>query len=223
MLTFWSDADRHLRVVRLDQTEEIEALVCLFEDVAGEEGWLPEGALRLWSDRSLYFALEVEGRLAGGLQLVREDRRGTLPCQSLWPEAAPGPLGRCAHVTVLAMQREFRGDSALFWPLAVEMWRFCVGEGITALSLEVTPRVLPIYRRLGWPLEVRGVLRPHWGEDCYLCALGIPEVAQALLKRAERSPYYRRVVAQAFRVDLPDPGREECGASAEASPAGFAF
>jgi hypothetical protein len=211
MLPLWCDAEGGVRVSRPDGPGEAEPLVRLFERVAGEEGWRPGGALRLWPDRSVYFALEAGGRLAGGLQLVRADPQGRLPCHALWPEAGVGPPGRSAHVAVLALDREARGRSDLFWSLAVETWRYCVGEGIAALSLEVTPRVLPIYRRLGWPLEVRGGPRPHWGEDCYLCALGIPEVAQTLLKRTESSPYYRRIVAQAFRMDLPARGREGGG------------
>ena len=47
-----------------------------------------------------------------------------------------------------------------------------------------------------------GERRLHWGEECYLCTLGIPEVAQALLQKAEHSPYYRQIVAQAFRVTM---------------------
>ena len=208
MLPLWSDGVRGVQVVRLVGPEEAEPLVRLLEGVAEEEGWRPEGALRLWTDRSAFFALESGGRLAGGLQLVRANPQGALPCQAFWPEVAAGPPGRSAHVAVLALDPAFRGRSDLFWPLAVEMWRYCVGEGISTLFLEVTPRVLPIYRRLGWPLEVRGELRPHWGEDCYLCSLDIPDVASALLKRAGRSPYYRQVVAQAFRVDLPAQGSE---------------
>ena len=91
----------------------------------------------------------------------------------------------------------------LFWRLAVEMWRYCVGENIATLYIEVTPRVLPLYRRLGWPLQIRGDLRLHWGEDCYCCSLGIPEVAEALLRRSERSSYYRQIISQAFRVTIP--------------------
>jgi hypothetical protein len=98
------------------------------------------------------------------------------------------------------------------------MWRWCVGEGIATLSLEVTPRVLPLYRRLGWPLQIRGEARVHWGEECYLCTLGVPEVAEALLRRAGRSPYYRHIIAQAFRVALP--ARERRNAVAVANAAG---
>ncbi|MBV9468436.1 MAG: hypothetical protein JOZ57_04270, partial [Abitibacteriaceae bacterium] len=107
-----------------------------------------------------------------------------------------------AHVAMLAVDEAYRGRSILFWNLAIEMWRHCVGEGITTLFIEVTPRVLPIYRRLGWPLQIRGELRRHWGEDCYLCTPVIPDVDQALLQRAEHSPYYRKIIAQAFRVTL---------------------
>jgi hypothetical protein len=202
VVPLWRDAERGVRVLRLTRPSEKEELVRLFESVAAAEGWQPEGALRRWRDRSLYFSLEVEGRLSGGIQVVLPDAAGSLPYQEIWPELPVGRPDRCVHVAVLALDEAVRGQTLLFWRLAVEMWRHAVAAGVTTLSLEVTPRVLPIYRRLGWPLEVRGELRPHWGEDCYLCALGVPEVAETLLRRAEHSDYYRQIIAQAFRMRL---------------------
>jgi len=218
VLALWRDAALSVQVVRLTEAEEVEGLVRLFERIAAVEGWQPEGALRHWPDRSLYFALHFQGELAGGLQLVLPDAAGKLPYQILWPEVSPDPAKHHAHVAILAVEELFRGQSLLFWRLVVELWRHCVGEGIATLTLEVTPRVLPLYRRLGWPLRIVGELRPHWGEDCTLCTLGVPEVAEALLRRAETSPYYRQIVAQAFRVTLPArehpraPAAEERGA-----------
>ena len=208
MFSLWGDVASDARVVRMTTPEEVEDLVRLFEKVADAEGWQPDGALRRWQSRSTYFGLEVEGRLAGGLQLVRPDASVTLPCQDVWPEVST-PSARCSHVAILALDKAFRGQDILFWRLVVEMWRHCVGEGINTLSIEVTPRVLPIYRRLGWPLEIRGDLRRHWGEDCYLCSLGIPEVAETLLRRAERSSFYRQIVSQAFRVSIPATAERE--------------
>ena len=202
MLPLWKDAQSGVRVARLTEPEEIETLVCLFEKIAQEEGWEPGDALRLWQDRSVYFALEVEGQIVGGLQLVLPDTAQSVPCQSVWPEAKVGQSGRCAHIAILALDEAVRGQGLLFWRLAVEMWRHCVGTGVTTLFIEVTPRVFPLYRRLGWPLKVEGELRRHWGEDCYLCSLGIPEVAEALLRRAEESGYYQQIIAQAFRVTI---------------------
>lgn len=203
MVPLWMDADMGVRVVRLTTGEEILSLVCLFEGIADNEGWQPDGALRHWQERSVYFALEVEGDLAGGLQLVLPAATSTLPYQAIWPEVPPASPGRQAHVAILALDAPFRGQGILFWRLAVEMWRHCVGEGLATLSIEVTPRVLPIYWRMGWPLEIQGELRRHWGEDCYLCTLGIPEVAETLLRRAEHSSQYRLIISQAFRVALP--------------------
>ena len=202
MVVLWSDVASGVRVVRLTEPHEIETLVRLFEDVAQKEGWQPGGALRLWTLRSVYFAIEVQGEIAGGLQLVLPDASRTLPCQAVWPEVAIHPMSCCAHVAILALAEEFRGQPLLFWRLAAEMWRYCVEESIATLYIEVTPRVLPLYRRLGWPLKLRGEVRLHWGEDCSLCSLGIPEVAEAILRRSERSTYYRHIVAQAFRVTL---------------------
>lgn len=202
MRSLWEDSEHGVRVVRLTAPEEVEMLVQLFESIAQAEGWKPEGALRSGRRRSVYFALEVQGELAGGLQLVLLDGAGTLPYQHIWPEVPLAAGDRQAHVGILAMTTPFRGQTLLFWRLVVEMWRHCVGAGLVSLSIEITPRVLPLYWRLGWPLKVQGELREHWGEPCYLALLGIPEVAESLLRRAEHSAYYREIIAQAFRVEL---------------------
>lgn len=202
MLVLWSDPAGQVRVVRASEPEEIEALIALLEGVAEEEGWQPDGALRHWVARSVYFAVEVGGEIAGGLQLVLPDASRSLPCQSVWPEVEIKPMSCSAHVAILALARPFRGQPLLFWRLAVEMWRYCVAENLVTLYIEVTPRVLPLYRRLGWPLKIRGKQRVHWGEPCSLCSLGVPEVAEAILRRSERSRFYRAIVAQAFRVNI---------------------
>jgi GNAT superfamily N-acetyltransferase len=201
MSVLWADTDGSVRVVRLTEAKEISALVHLFEGIAAAEGWQPADALHRWRGRSIYFGLQVSGRLIGGLQLVLPDSAGTLPCRSVWPDVPLiGPARRNAHIAILAIEEASRGQGILFWRLVVEMWRYCIAEGITTLFIEVTPRVLPLYRRLGWPLVIQGELRRHWGEDCRLCTLGIPEVAAALLRRAERSTLYREIIAQAFRM-----------------------
>jgi hypothetical protein len=205
MLPLWKDADAGIRVVRLEEHEEIEALVNVFQDVVAEKGWQPEGALSLYRDWSFYFGLEVRGQFAGGLQLELPDATGSLSCQSIWPEVNIGPSHRCAHVTILALNRAFRGQGRLFWHVVVEMWRYCVGKGINRLFIEVSPRILPLYLRLGWPLQAQGEARLHWGAPTYLRTLGIPEVAEAILRRAEHSPYYQQIIAQAFRLnDVPE-------------------
>ena len=202
MLSLWENVGEGVRVVRLTTPGEVEALVQLFEGVAVSEGWKPEAALRSWRDRSVYFALEVQGELAGGLQLVLQDEAGAFPYQTIWPEVPLFAPGHQAHVALLAVRAPFRGRTLLFWRLVIELWRYCVGEELASLSIEVTPRVLPLYWRLGWPLQVQGELREHWGEPCYLALLGVPEVAEALLRRAAHSAYYREIISQAFRIDL---------------------
>ena len=59
--------------------------------------------------------------------------------------------------------------------------------------------MLRLYRRLGWPLTIIGELRLHWGEKCYLCSMGVREVADALASKAERASSYRLLVDQAHR------------------------
>lgn len=192
-----------IEVVCLTQKDEIGKLVQLFADVAQEQGWQPEEALDAWAQRSQYFALHIKEKglsFLGGLQLVLPDGQGRVPSHAVWPEVPTQT--RSAHVAILALEASHRGQTLLFWRLTIEMWRYCVGQGITTLFIEVTPRVLPLYRRLGWPLQIVGEKRMHWGEECYLCTLGIPDVARTLLQKAETSPYYHEIIAQAFRVTL---------------------
>lgn len=206
MRSVWQSADTSVQVVQVDESHDkqtVETLLRFFERVAAQEGWQPGEALNRWRAGAVYFALEVDEQLAGGLQLVLPDAAGVLPYDAVWPEIAT-PTNQCAHVTILALADGFRGQGTLFWTLVVEMWRYCVAQGITTLFIEVTPRVLPLYQRLGWPLHVCGELRTHWGEDCYLCAFGIPSVAEVLLSRSARSRLYRQVVAHAFRLALPE-------------------
>jgi hypothetical protein len=143
MVPLWESHESGVRVVHLTEPDEVEALVRLFEAIAKTEGWLPKGALRRWTDRSTYFAVSVDGQIAGGLQLVNPDALGTLPCHDLWPETPVVGSNRSAHAAILAVGPSFRGRNELFWMLCVEAWRYCVIEGIASLFLEVTPRVLP--------------------------------------------------------------------------------
>jgi len=191
-----------VRVGLLSGAAEIDSVVCLFEAVAKEKGWCPEGALRETVYRSTYLGLEVRDRLVGGMQIVTADRCGRFPFNDVWPETVPARPGQSAHVAVLAVEQTVRGQGRLFWYLAAEMWRHCVGIGVSSVYIEASPRILPIYRRLGWPLKVCGELRSQWGAPTYLRSLGIPDVAEAILRRAEHSAYYRQIVSQAFRVSI---------------------
>jgi len=202
MLPLWSDAHSDVRVVRLTDAVEIETLICFFEEIAIEQNWKPDGALRLWQNSAVYFALEKDGMLIGGLQLVVEpDLQGRLPYQSVWPEVQISDASQAAHAAILALQEEYRGRPLLWWKLVVEAWRYAAGHGIPKLSLEVSPRKLALYRRMGWPLEIQSDLRMHWGASTYLCALGIPAVAEAMLRRAEHSRQYQQIVAQGLRLN----------------------
>lgn len=177
---------------------ETEELVRLFEAVADEEGWQPGGQLRAFAQSAVYFALRERGELCGGLQLVRPSTLGLLPGHAVWPELpTAGP--ESAHVVVLALNREARGCPERFWLLCAEMWRFCFRQRIGELRLEVTPQTLRIYRRLGWPLEVIGEDRVHWGEACVPARFDPCAAAGEVMRRAERSQLYRGVARQLFR------------------------
>jgi hypothetical protein len=183
---------------------DVDRLVALFERIASEEMWQPGDQLLAHVGRSTYFGLWTLGegrhekRLVGGMQLVRPDLAGSLPCCWVWPELDFAGRTDIAHIAVLAVEPQWRGRfGGLFWLLAAEMWRHCVLTGVEELWLEATPRTLRCYRRLGWPLQVRGDLRMHWGEPCYVCSLDVCQVAGELARRAVRSPAYRSVLLRA--------------------------
>jgi len=171
----------------------------LLEEIAAELSWRPGTQLREDAAQAVHFAAYDDGVLAGGLQLVPASASGVLPCERVWPDARLPLRGRTAHISILAVRREHRGTAGLLWPLGVALWRHCASSGIVDVSLEATPRTYRTYRRLGWPLEVVGDLRSHWGEDCLLCRMGVAEVAGSLLVRATRSASYRQIVGMMSR------------------------
>lgn len=187
------------RVVGLKRPDEVESLLVLLEGIAAELSWQPGDQLRDDAGQAVHFAAYVDGALAGGLQLVPASSCDVLPCERVWPDHRLPRRERTAHISVLAIQREFRGGVGLLWPLCVAMWRHCAANSVLDISLEATPKVYALYRRLGWPLEVVGDLRPHWGEDCLLCRMGVAEVAGAMVLRATRSSSYRAIVGMMSR------------------------
>lgn len=182
------------RVAALAPGDGTDTLIRLLEGIAAELSWQPGDQLRENAAQAVHFAAHVDGALAGGLQLVPASADGALPCERVWPDARLPRRAQTAHVTILAVRREYRGAAGLLWPLGVALWRHCAASGIADVSLEATPDTYRAYRRLGWPLEVVGDLRPHWGEDCLLCRMGVAEVAGSLLLRSTRSGTYRRIV-----------------------------
>lgn len=140
------------------------------------------------------------------MQLVPAARCRTLPCELVWPEVRLPRRAQTAHISILALRKEYRGTADLLWPLCVAMWRHCAAHRIADISLEVTPDLYRLYLRLGWPLEIVGDLRPHWGEDrCYLCRMGTADVAGAMLLRTLRSAEYRDIVGLMSRPWEPAP------------------
>jgi hypothetical protein len=182
-------------------------MVAFFTRIAQEEGWQPQGEIVALQDHSTYFALQdAEKTLLGGLQLVLPGAV-PFPCLKVWPELevvlAVHPQQN-AHVAILAVARQWRGQKggAPFWLLCAAMWRYCVEREIRTLWLEATPTMLRCYRLLGFPLEVRGELREHWGEPCYPCSLSVRQVAGVLAEKAVRSHTYGRIFATALEPRL---------------------
>ena len=180
--------------VRLCDAAETIRIIEVLEGIAAELSWQPGEQLRNYEAPGVHFAAYVDGEMAGGLQLVPGSSRTALPCELVWPEVCLPRRDRTAHISIMAVRRQYRGSAGLLWPLCTAMWRHCVANGITDVSLEVTPKTFGLYRRLGWPLEVIGDLRMHWGEECYLTKMGVADVAGAMLVKAVRSAAYRDIV-----------------------------
>lgn len=185
-------------ITTLHETDE---LLGLFRGVADEQGWQPGDYLAASPPNALHLATWNHGILAGGMQMVLPNAAGCFPYAAVWPEVVLADAAHLVHITILALKAEFRGKPELFWPLCVEMWRYALAHDIKGIVMEATPPMLALYRRIGWPLEVVGDLRRHWGEDCYLCRMDTLMFAGSLLAKARYSDRYRSFVVQAYRSD----------------------
>ncbi len=192
--------------VHLCAADEAHQLVGLLERIAAELSWQPGQQLRAYAPDAVHFAAYVDHTLAGGMQLVPATGCATLPYELVWPHVRLPRRAETAHISILAIRREYRGTAELLWPLCIAMWRYCAVHHIADISLEVTPNLYRLYRRLGWPLEIVGDLRLHWGEDCFLCRMSAVEVAGAMVVRAVQSSGYQAIVAMMSQPwQSPDP------------------
>lgn len=182
-----------------DDRESACRLIELFECIAAKEGWQPGDQLNINVHRSVYFALEQNECPAGGIQLEIDDGSGFWSFQHVWPDIRPRNDVRIAHIALLALIPEVRGQQRLFWLPCIEMWRYSRAHNIEELWLEATPATLAVYRRIGWPLEIIGDVAIHWGEPCCLCKMGVDEVEKALIRRSAHSTMYRELVNWAHR------------------------
>ena len=193
------------KVVALTEEAETDALVRLLEGIAQELRWQPGRQLQDYRSVAQHLAVLTNGEMAGGLQVIADPVGGQFPFRSVWPDVELGDETRAAHVTILALKEAYRGRCGLFWPLCVELWRLCRRQDVRMLLLEATPPTLRLYRRLGWPLEIVGDLRRHWGEDCYLCGMDVRAVAETLKEKALRAETYRELVTQAYQCHEDPP------------------
>lgn len=191
--------DDHVRVVQMTSPEEGDTLLTVLEQIAREFAWPLGNALRQAQSGAQHFALTLDGAVIGGLQAVPGSLRPS-PHQAVWPDVAVADPHRTLHVTLMALLPQYRGRAFLFWPLCVELWRYCIAEGFEAILLETTPATLRFYRRIGWPLEEIGDLRPHWEEECLLCRMDVQEAGAIVCRKAGRTASYQALVQQGYRT-----------------------
>ena len=188
-----------IRVNQASKIEDIKSLLQLFTQVANEQGWEPGDQLFAYTSSSVYFVIMMDERLIGGLQLVLGGTDGIMPYLTVWPELKHASLEKSADVALIAILPEYRGKLRLFWLLLVELWRYCAANDIERLWMEITPRTLRLYQRLGWPLAVAGSLRHHWGEECHPCSVSVKELERVFNEKARLSSMYHDFVSQAYR------------------------
>lgn len=191
--------DAQTRIGALTTPVEAIELVQVLEEIADELRWQPGRQLRDNAGSAWHLAVKVGDRLVGGLQAVPSGGNIPLPFRQVWPDVEAGKGDGVLHVTMLALTKEHRGKPHLFGTLCVELWRQCLAASLQTIVLEATPLTLRVYRRLGWPLEIIGDLRLHWGEPCYLCRMGVQDVATALSSKAHRADSRRTLIQQAYR------------------------
>lgn len=182
----------------LTAPNEIASLLEQLGRIAAELLWQPADQIHAHADQAVHIAALEGDKTAGGLQVIVNNEVSSLPCLNVWPEVSMG-MQPAARITILALEREYRGHPGLFWPLCVELWRWCQAAGIRTLFLEATPATMRVYQRMGWPLEVAGELRLHWGEDCYLCRTDIRQMEKEITRRASKSTRYQAFLEQAHR------------------------
>lgn len=203
-MNFLFQISQDAQVMALTEPPEIQTLIHVLEDIARQLGWQPGHQLHTCLPNAQHLAVLVRGEIAGGLQFMATSHAGGFAFRHVWPEAEVSDPASTIHITIMALREEYRGRFGLFWPLCVELWRYCGAQGIRFIVLEATPPTLRLYRRLGWPLEIMGELRMHWGEECYLCRMDVQDVAEALAAKAEKSNTYRILVEQAHQVRRHD-------------------
>lgn len=182
-----------------DSGADRETVRALFRSVAAEKGWAPGGDLGEPEGESAIVAALCDGLLAGGVEVRMPDLDGHLSVVATWPELAGLRCPRPAELVLIAVAPEFRAVPGLLWALCAETWRACDRRGVSDLLTAVPPRNLPLYRRLGWCPEIVGPERPHWGEPCLPCRIGIGEARAEFERRAERSAGHALAVRIALR------------------------
>jgi N-acyl-L-homoserine lactone synthetase len=183
----------------LTEADEVSGLVATLERIGVGEGWTPGTAISDYARDAFHLAAAKHGQIVGGAQIVFGSQSIRLSFADIWPEAVP-TAPALAHVSVLALDRAHRGPDSPFLPMCGELWRLCQTEGMCEIWHEVTPSTLRLYRRMGWPLEIVGQERMHWGEPCYLARMGVSEVARSIRAKAVRSPSNMNLVDQATRL-----------------------
>ena len=183
-----------------DDGNAVTRLIGVFDAIALQEGWQPDDQLIAHVHRSVYFVLAMDCQVVGGIQLELDDASDRWSFQTVWPDSYPSEGIKTAHIAILALIPEVRGQQRLFWLPCIELWRYCRSHDIKELWLEATPTTLAVYRRIGWPLEIVGDLALHWGEPCYLCRMGVFEVEATLVRKAIDCAMYRDLVDWAHRT-----------------------
>lgn len=187
-------------IVRYSCPAEAEGLIATLDEIAASLGWKPEGQIGEYRGNSEYFGVLVNGRLAGGLQLVVANGRDPLPVGRVWPEINLSLRTDVAHAAIMALRQEYRGMPGLFGALTVEMWRHCALHGIAEIWMEATPETHRLYTRMGWPLEAAGPSRLHWGEACAIYRMSTAGVAGNVVIRALRSEAQRSTLSSMVRM-----------------------
>jgi len=181
------ETDNGMCVVQATTAPEVEELIRLFEKIAEEQHWQPGDQLRAYPESSIHFGLMAGTSFIGGLQLVLGgNSKEGMPCLTVWPELDLRYQTDVADIALLALDEKHRGQNELFWPLCIEMWRYCERAGITRLMVEATREKQVLYRRFGWPLKAAGEVRLHWGEPCQPCWMTTAEINTEMATKSSR-------------------------------------
>jgi N-acyl-L-homoserine lactone synthetase len=185
-------ADRMIASVpfRLSATRdprEVEEVQRLRAETIVEMGWAPaerypEGIeFDSHDERAIQVGAWKDGDLVATSRVVPPGSDGRLPIEADFGLEL-SRRGELVEVGRTLVVPAYRGDGrhALLLALFAQCWREMRAIGYGDLVASAPPRLMDVYRSVGFEIEVLGPARRVWGEERYPVRFDVPRSAEAM-------------------------------------------